>query len=400
MRSLSRAGYRTIVAHGAGRGGHARHSRFASGRWCHPPINGTGREMAEALVRYLEANPDVRVVIPLGDGETRTLALHEHLLPKGVRPLTPSSETTRTCLDKLAMCDIASQLGIPQAPYARADTRSDLFRAAKAVGYPCIVKAANPLRSVMSEKAVICHSPPELEQRFSQWPSQTESLLVQRFVAGPRYNIQVLAQDGAIVARLITKTIRTDRPNYTGYTTESVTVAATPELDEYTRNLIHRTSYSGYGCLQFLINELDGSMSFLELNPRLGAAFAVSSICGVDFPRLGVDLALGRAVQQTPDLRYPPGKRIVWTGGDLEGILKARDAGQITFGNALKWLWHAAVGFTRADIHTTWSWSDPWPTARQYAMILAAVALRAVRGSRSWAAPPDAARPPLASPAD
>jgi predicted ATP-grasp superfamily ATP-dependent carboligase len=387
VRSLWRAGYRTVVAHQGGRHGYARYSRFCHAKWVHPPLAGTGEELVEALAAYLGSQPDIGVIIPLGDGETRALALHEYRLPKEVRALTPNSSITWTCLNKIAMCEMAAALEVPQAPYATANTTADLARAADSVGYPCIVKPGNPLRSVLDEKAVICHSREDLPRSLSTWPPNDHAVLVQRFAAGPRYNVQLLASDGTIVARLVTKTIRTDRLNYTGYTTESVTVAATPEMDEYTSRLIEKLRYSGYGCLQFLIDPTDHSMSFLELNPRLGAAFAVAELCGVDFPLLGVEIALGAKPDPQSHLSYPLGKRIVWTGGDLEGILRARRAGHLSWGAAAKWLWRAAIGFVRADTHTTWRWSDPWPTLRRTAMLLAAIVFGALRQQRNAPVP-------------
>jgi predicted ATP-grasp superfamily ATP-dependent carboligase len=206
-----------------------------------------------------------------------------------------------------------------------------------------------------------------------------ERILVQRYAAGGRYNVQLLAVEGRLVRRVQTLTLRTDRLDGTGYTVDAVTVTLPALVDEYCRRLMERLRYDGPGCAQFMIDRRTGRMSFLELNPRLGAAFAVAALCAVDFPRLAVQAALEPGAVDSFGPDYAPGKRIAWTYGDLDGIIRALDAGEIGVRGALRWLGQAAASFVTADIHTTWSWRDPAPTLVAYLQLLAGVGRRVVR---------------------
>jgi predicted ATP-grasp superfamily ATP-dependent carboligase len=376
IRSLAAAGHRVLVG-GNGFVHYARHSRFTAGVWEHPRIVGCGEEFVDALVAFLEDHPAVDLVMPMGDREIATVARHAARIPNRVRLGMPPPCVVKTCEDKAQMCRIAHELDIPQAPFATAHDRAAVFARANDLGFPCIVKSGDAVHTVFDQKAIICRTPDDLCQAFRAWPEELESVLVQRFADGPRHNIQLLAQNGALVCRVQTKTLRTDRPNYTGYTVESVTVDPPPAVDEHCRTLIRHLNYSGLGCAQFLIDEATGAMSFLEINPRLGAAFAVSNYCGIDFPRMAAELALSGAVS-APCPSYPPGKRIAWSYGDLDGIIRAREAGEISRWEAIRWLGRMLRTVVRAHTHATWSWRDPWPTLVTHIKLLAGAIRRAL----------------------
>jgi predicted ATP-grasp superfamily ATP-dependent carboligase len=370
VRSLAAAGYRVLVGRpqGTSYAVYAGNSRFASGQWQHPPIDSKEQFIA-ALVQFLSAHPEVALVIPLGDTGVTTLAAHATRLPANVRVAAPPNDVVQTCANKAVMCQLAQSLNIPQTPFAVAHSRDELFAHAGEIGFPCVVKAGDGPRSLFDQKAVICHSSRELEQRFATWPEGVERVVVQQFASGPRHNVQLLARTGEMICRVQTKTLRTDRPDHTGYTVESVTVPPYPEIDDYCRRLLRRLQYEGYGCAQFLIDEVTGAVSFLEINPRLGAAFGIADYCGVDFPRMGAALALSGEAG-APCLDYAAEKRIAWTYGDIQGIIRARARAQITRRQALQWAGDMLRSFIRADMHTTWSWRDPRPTLVVYARFM------------------------------
>lgn len=377
-RSLARSGYRVVVAR-TGFLQYARYSRFTSAIWEHPRIIGDGEAFGRALAAFVNASTDIDVVLPLGDREVVAVARHAAKLPPRVRLAMPEPSAVSTCTDKAVMCRLARELDIPQAPFAIATNLDELFHSAPAVGFPCIVKSAESLHAVHDEKAVIVRDAAHLREQFREWPKGLSSVLVQRFAPGPRHNVQLLAHRGELVCRVQTKTLRTDRPNYTGYTVEAVTVDPHPAVDEHTRRLLGHLGYSGLGCLQFLIDEHTGSMSFLELNPRLGAAFVLCEVCGIDFPRMAAELAIrGNVDVRCP--AYTTGKRMVWSYGDIDGIIRARDAGTIGRWEAVRWLGKMVKGFLRADAHATWSWRDPKPTIVTHTKLLLGAVQRLLPG--------------------
>ena len=122
--------------------------------------------------------------------------------------------------------------------------------------------------------------------------------------------------------------------------------------------------YSGVGCVQFLVNERNGTNVFLEINPRLDATCAFPWHYGCDLPRLAVEIAQGdKALDRFPGTlpRYPTSKRVHWCLGDVRGWLHEVKRGEVRVGPSLVWLAKIVASFLRANCHLTWWWKDPAP---------------------------------------
>jgi predicted ATP-grasp superfamily ATP-dependent carboligase len=330
--------------------------------WEHPGIEEKGETFACALEAFLARRSEIDVVIPLGDRELTALGHQEPALPTGVRLVMASPRTVRLCLDKPRMCQLAVQLQVPQAEFRDVSSLRELEREADRIGYPCIVKPTDQLARIFGEKAAVLRSPERLREVFVDWPTENASLFVQRWVSGARHNIHFFAHEGKLVRSVETRVLRTTRPDHTGYTVEAVSIAPSPELQQPTRQLVAHLEYSGLGCAQYLVDPEHGSACFLEINPRLGAAFAAAAAAGVDFPRLAVEWGHGSGTAAA-GAAYLPGKRIAWLLGDLQGLGRAIARRQVSTREGLRWLLRALWSGVRADIHATWSWRDPLPTA-------------------------------------
>ena len=365
-RSLARAGHRVWL----GRNGRIRlgpHSRCVEGVWEFPPPRPDG-SFVPALERHLAQHPKIDVVIPLGDVDlaavsARTPGGRELALPPGVELVMAPAAVVRDCLDKTAMCRVAAELSIPQAPFAVVEDLEGLHDAARRIGYPSVVKPTDQLARVNGEKALILDGAADLARRLASWPAGNRELLIQGYARGPRHNVQLLARDGELLAFVETKALRTTQADYTGYTVEGVSVTPSDELLAYTRTLLRHVGFGGLGCAQFLVDPESGAVSFLELSPRLGAAFAVCEACGVDFPRLAVEALSGALAAPTS---YPAGRRVAWTYGDLQGLVRALLGRDVGPGAAAAWAAQALRSALRADVHATWSWRDPKPTLAAY----------------------------------
>lgn len=377
-RSLGTAGYRVITGRSE-QTSYGQYSRFTSEVWQHPPAEGDGQIFVTALQQFLRDRPEVGLVFPLGDRQLKHLAKFNQMLPSTVRFVMAEPSVTLSCLDKNLTFEIASRLQLPQCRSSIVSSIDEMMQQAEHVGYPCIVKPDDPLARIAGEKAIVCHAPAELQRQFSSWPPGNARLLVQRFANGFRHNIQLLANGGEMLSSLETRTLRTDRANGTGYTVESMSVKPHPLMHEYTDRLVEHLRFSGLGCAQFLLDDADGAVTFLELNPRLGAAFAIADRCGFDFPVMATDLYLHDRTASIRKKDYPAGKRIVWTHGDIQGMLTEYGNGAINKKQAIRWIARMALSFLRADMHATWSWRDPLPTLMVYSRLATRVFRRLLR---------------------
>jgi biotin carboxylase len=275
------------------------------------------------------------------------------------------------CDHKTRLLELAAELGIPQPGLAVVRDMPGLEAAVRETGYPCIVKPAVAELRLYGEKGVICRDAAQFKARFPVWPEGHESLLVQRYVEGYRHNLHFAARDGRVLRCLDAVSLRTMRPDGTGLTVEGISVELPEDMRRYCERMIAAMRYTGIGCLQFLRDERSGDAVFLEINPRLAAGYAISQHCGLDLPKLAVDLARGAEIPELDgSFTYPAGQRFAWFAGDLEalkGALLNREGGM---GEAVRWLGRAARSALRADFHLTWSREDPKPALTLYGRML------------------------------
>ncbi|HUV32516.1 MAG TPA: hypothetical protein VMW31_03010, partial [Devosiaceae bacterium] len=214
-------------------------------------------------------------------------------------------------------------------------------------------------------KAVSLYRNGELDTVFSGWPAGVDDLLVQARFDGDRYNVYFGALEGKIVRELHSRSLRTDRWDGSGQTIDGVVVAPVGVHSEMLDKVVAALGYTGVGCAQFLFDPSTGQSCFLEINPRFGASYAFVERAGFDLTGLALELA-----EPTPaprPLRQPPRPlRFVWTYGDLSGLRFSVQTGDVTPWQAARWAFAAFAAAIAADVHVTWSWSDPGPTLSAY----------------------------------
>lgn len=388
-RGLAPRGWRVIVTRGGGEGC-AEYSRHVAECWDHPPIEDEAAFVA-ALARFLERRPDVRAVLPVWEPCVLALARHQAALPADRVYATPAPDVVVTCLDKARMLEIAAEADLPCAPYAVVDTWRDLVGEAARLGFPVVVRPLSSARPIVGRKALVAESAEVLRAAVPSWPAEQDRLIVQRFVAGPRHNVYFAAVRGRPIRLVSTRTVRTHVADGTGLAVEARTVPLTPELQEFTARIAARLDYHGVGLFQVLGEP--GRLSFLELNPRVGANLVLAEASGLELGHVAIEIARGAAGAE-PCVVGRADVRCAWTYGELRAIKVARGAGGGATG-VLRALGRALATGLRADVHLTWDRRDPLPTLALVAKQVPGLA--ALLDRRTVAAVAGAAHPaPLA----
>jgi predicted ATP-grasp superfamily ATP-dependent carboligase len=372
IRSLGRAGFPVILGRSRDHGRvFAQYSRYTGEVWPHPDMEKNEPAFIEALSGFLNSRPDIGFVFPVWEAEVICLIRHLDRLPRETIPVMAEPAAVETCLDKFRLYEIAASLGIPLAMPRKVTSHDEMLAAADSIGYPCVVKHNDSAKGLFGRKALIAASAEELRQGVPHWPEQTGFLVVQRYTRGIRHNCHFLADDGRLLGYFEQRVHRTDRPDGTGHGIDTVSRAPTARLREYAATLIRRLHYSGIGCVQFLVDEEDGSVNLLELNPRLDATCALPLFCGYDFPRMALLYAVYRrgalSAPPEPAASYPVGKRGVSLLGDLNGWLQDRQGGDPGWRQSFASLARTAGLPFRGDVDYVWSWTDPAPGVVRFA---------------------------------
>lgn len=361
IRQVSALGYKTIVKRDEGY--LAASSRHCDEIW-DSPVVATDPGFIDELCGYLDSRPDIDIVMPVEEQYVLAIARNRDRLPKGRTYATPEARIVLTCLDKVGMLDVCEKTGIPSAPNATVTNLDELYAAAEQIGFPLVVRPLWSVMPIAGRKAYITMDEATMRRELSEWPEGHDSLIVQRFIRGPRYNVDYAAQDGKTVQAVATLILRTDSWDYTGIDVSGVTVPMLDDLWDFTERMNAELNYTGPGLIQFMVDRDRGEISFLELNPRFNGNSSVPAHAGLELVRLSIDLV------EHPERKEPVkisqgGLRHAWLYGDIMGLRKSLQRGLMTKSQLPGALWTAFKDALTADFHIIWSWRDPMPAITQ-----------------------------------
>lgn len=361
-RRLSRLGYRVVVTRD--NGGLAAASRHCAEIWDAPrPASDPG--FFNCLAAFLEQRPDIDIVMPVEEKYVLGLAHNRHRLPGDRTYATPSDDIVKTCLDKVAMLDVCARIGVPSAPAETVTTFEGLRDAASRVGFPLVVRPLWSTRPIAGRKAFITMDEASFREGLPEWPEGHDSLIVQRFIDGPRYNVDYAAQGGRTIHAVATRILRTDAWDYTGIDVCGETVPMPDDLWDFTERMNAELNYTGVGLIQFMVDRARDEISFLELNPRFNGNTAVPDRAGLELVRLAIDLA-EHPERPEPVVISQGGLRHAWFYGDVMGIRKSLKRGIMARSAVPRAVWNALRDGLTADFHVIWSWRDPMPAITQF----------------------------------
>ncbi|MCG8354098.1 MAG: hypothetical protein MI920_00865 [Kiloniellales bacterium] len=373
-RALSEAGYRVIVT--PEEFPPLRRSRFVKEIWRANVSSVDDPAYVEALQVFLKSRPDIALIVPVSQKLMTVLLPHRERLHAPL--LISAPEAVRTCIDKTRLSQIAAEAGVPVEPFVLVSGAEALIEKADALGYPCVAKSNEGREGAI--KVMVFTHPEEVRHVAALWPDSLDDLILQRFAPGLRYNRYYLAHKGRILRLLDVKILRTDRINGSGLGTEGVSIAPLTALDAPSNSLIEALDYTGIGCLQYLVDEPSGAISFLEINPRFGGHYNFAHDCGFDMTQAFLDVMQDRRLEQwSAPFDYPRGRRYAWLHGDLEGLVTSLENRLVTGRQALPWLFQAFAAGLRSDMDIFWRWDDPLPALALWSRELGPLTWRAGR---------------------
>jgi carbamoyl-phosphate synthase large subunit len=228
------------------------------------------------FVREVCARERIALVIPTVDSELLPLArASEVLRAAGTELLLPPAETIDLCGDKHRLLEAAAGI-VPVPRSAVLDATVDL----DAWPLPALVKPrrASGSRGVrrIDDRAALQASP------------RDGALLVQEFLPGTEYSVDVVAdRDGRVAAAVPRARLRID----SGIALTSRTVHD-PEIEGHARRLAEHLRVRYVANVQFR-RDAAGQARLLEVNPRVPGTLPITVAAGVNVLHFAVASALG-----------------------------------------------------------------------------------------------------------
>lgn len=364
IRSLGKRGLTVIAADPLTRSIGAA-SRYASQSIQYPnPANSV-----DAFVYRITTIIDrigVDAIVPVTDVTMMALVGNAHRL-KTSRLVAPTARSYETLTDKVRLLELAARLGI-RTPKTRIATNSQTaFEAAVDLGFPVVLK---PGRSrylkgdkIVSTNVEIIDNPQHLRLVLDRitWLDDIPCL-VQEFIPGCGAGISALVSPSNSTTWFAHRRIR-EKPPGGGVSVLSESVPIDPVLQSIGEKLLQAAQWVGVAMVEFRIG--DNRLPYLmEINGRFWGSLQLPIDCGLDFPWLAYQIAMGEAVDHA--LPYKTEKRLRWLLGDIDSLLishrtnpKRVRLNEYTIGAFLRSFFDSSI---RQEILRV---NDPYPAIRE-----------------------------------
>ncbi len=214
-----------------------------------------------STLQHICALEHIDLLIPMMDPEILTIAQHRGDF-QSYHPVTPPLQIIVLCSDKLAC-----QHAVEQIPGIRCPR---LFSSLQEATLPAIIK---PRVGTGSQGMRIIRKRTEI----SEEPG--EGFIVQEFIHGTEYSVDTyVSADGYFAACVPRQRVAVKN----GLSVKTLTIEH-PPLIQMSTSVLRALGVTGPANLQF-IEDKQGTLYFLEINPRFGGAYIASVEAGLQGP--------------------------------------------------------------------------------------------------------------------
>ena len=306
QRACRELGIRTVAVHSVA-DAEAKYVKLAEESVCiGPPPSGQSYLHVPAIISAAEVT-DAEAIHPGYGFLSENADFAERVEQSGFVFIGPRPETIRLMGDKVSAKAAMREAGVPCVPGSEGalpnDDDDQVLAAARAIGYPVIIKAAGGgggrgMRVVHTEAALL-HAV-SLTRTEAQTAFGNPAVYMEKYLQNPRHiEIQVLADEHGNALHLGERDCSMQRRHQ-----KVLEEAPAPHIDRQTRDRIaercaeacRTIGYRGAGTFEFLYE--NGEFYFIEMNTRLQVEHPVTeAITGVDIVQEQIRVAAGERLR-------------------------------------------------------------------------------------------------------
>lgn len=320
LRSLHRRGIHTVVASEYDRIPHTA-SRFCDERVRLPASPDDVVAYKDALLS-VASRPDVETVVPVRECDAFVLAKFREEFEAVVSLATPPLETLRTAHDRLALAEAAAEAGV-SVPDTRLLTevedwdrdvviksRYNVLTGEYVDAYP-----RGRLAEVKDVRFLPAGQRPDVEAVVADMAHEP---IVQEFVPQADKHLYCALWDrGEPLATYQHRQIRQN--SWVGGGGVYRTSTYSQAVEDAAADLLAHLDWTGFACIEYLLDETTGEWTFLEVNPRVWQSMPEAVRAGADFPYYYWLATRGRTAEIDPDYDLGVGCHIAY--GELGHLL-------------------------------------------------------------------------------
>ena len=269
----------------------------------------------EWLVKIIQEN-SINVLFPMDDNVMDVVIAHKEELQKLCRMLLPDAENYNIASDKGLAVAAAKKSGLNCPETWMPKTQDDLLNLDSFVAelaFPLVIK---PRKSNGSRGIVVVNKREDFAEQYLQVHQRFTFPLIQEYISpGPRFDVCLLFNSQSeLRASFVQKELR-HFPLDRGPSTVQESVWR-PDLVELAAGLLKDLNWQGIAEVEFMLDEKDEKLKFMEINPRFWNSLYLSMLAGVDFPWLLYRLIMDGDVPEVSNYRI--GVKCRWSlPGDI-----------------------------------------------------------------------------------
>jgi predicted ATP-grasp superfamily ATP-dependent carboligase len=292
VRSLGGKGMRIAVA-SERTSGMALHSKYASSVFTYPSPLQNQRGFVEAVKREAEKSEEKPVVYAFSDATWLSLFTYRAELRECLVLPEYDEESVRIAFDKSLTATLAATLGIKTIPSQVPNSEDELEVCAQKATYPVVVKTRKSVtwrgNKGIFGTASFAQDNESLIESFSNIKQTVgEAPLIQDFVMGEEYGVEMLAQEGKVYASVSHRRLKSLSP-IGGASVLKETLGENDlksELESVAQSLAEKLDWKGPMMVEFKIDKETNTIYLMEINARFWGSLPLSVAAGVNFPWL------------------------------------------------------------------------------------------------------------------
>jgi predicted ATP-grasp superfamily ATP-dependent carboligase len=378
VRSLGAAGIKVLVG-SERKTGMALHSVFTEKAFVYPSPYTAQKEFIHAVKEQALQCSEKPVIFSFSDATYLSLYAFRDMLEDSAILVFPNQKSVEIAFDKAATYSLARVSGVPTINTYMPATHEEVRRLGREAKFPLVIKTR---RSVtwngdcgIFGSASFVHNTNELEDRYAGLQRMLgEPPLVQDFIQGEEYGVEMLAHEGHVYAQVTHHRLRSLSPtggaSVLKETLEESKLKET--LETYAKVFVQKLAWSGPIMIEFKVDSDSMTPYLMEINGRFWGSLPLSVAAGVDMPKLFFTYAS----TGTFPTHLQTGRSGVVTNhflGDIKHLLavffQKNKMREILFPSRQKALqdFFMKPPHTQSDI---WSWSDPVPAVMEIVDVL------------------------------
>ncbi len=267
------------------------------------------------------------VVFCFSDATQNALADSYDVLKDSLMLSMPALEAFMLARNKKETKALAASLGIPTIKTLDTEAVS---------AFPVVVKNQESVvftkEGAVAGTAQFVFSKEELLERTATLAKTTgQAPLVQEFIEGDEYGVEMVAHMGVPLATFVHKRVRSLSPRGGAAVVKETAQKnqQTEDMVGYAKSLIQKLAWTGPVMVEFKIHKKNEEVLLMEINGRFWGSLPLAVQAGVDFPLIAYKLARGENTGNIQEAFSAPYVRTRHFLGDLLWVWRvffARDS--------------------------------------------------------------------------